>query len=299
MPEVHWIFFDLPYWMRFWENGRRGEHLYYYLWQLAIYFVIKRIHKKEKFDLVHHVTFACHWMPCFLALLNLPLLWSPVGGGETAPKPFYQTSSYRARIYEYLRDFARWQGEINPFVRLTASKAKLGLAATTETEARMKLMGCKRVRVLPSVALSEEDMAVLLSLAIRRSSPFRFLSVGRLLHFKGFHLELEAFSRFQKHFPASEYWVIGDGPEIKSLRHLADILGISQKVIFWGILPGYIVLEKLGHCDVLVHPSLHESVGCVILEAMAAGRPAICLNIGGPALQITDKTGFKIEAINP
>ena len=49
----------------------------------------------------------------------------------------------------------------------------------------------------------------------------------------------------------------------------------------------------------LVQPRLHESGGFVCLEAMAAGRPAICLDLGGPAVQVTAETGFKIPALNP
>jgi len=50
---------------------------------------------------------------------------------------------------------------------------------------------------------------------------------------------------------------------------------------------------------VLVHPSLHDSGGWVCVETMAAGRPIICLDLGGPGLQVTDETGFKIPAITP
>ena len=35
------------------------------------------------------------------------------------------------------------------------------------------------------------------------------------------------------------------------------------------------------------------------MEAMAAGRPIICLDLGGPASQVTEETGFKIAAQNP
>jgi glycosyltransferase involved in cell wall biosynthesis len=35
------------------------------------------------------------------------------------------------------------------------------------------------------------------------------------------------------------------------------------------------------------------------MEAMAAGRPVICLDLGGPAVQVTDETGFKIPADEP
>ena len=58
-------------------------------------------------------------------------------------------------------------------------------------------------------------------------------------------------------------------------------------------------MEKIAECDLLVHPSLHDSGGWACLEAMAAGRPVLCLNLGGPAILVTDETGFKIPAFTP
>jgi len=37
----------------------------------------------------------------------------------------------------------------------------------------------------------------------------------------------------------------------------------------------------------------------VTIEAMAAGRPVICLDLGGPGVRITEATGIKIPALNP
>ncbi len=67
---------------------------------------------------------------------------------------------------------------------------------------------------------------------------------------------------------------------------------------FWGWLSRNETLEKLGDCAVLIHPSLHESGGYICIEAMAAGRPVICLDLGGPGQQVTEETGFKIPAHN-
>ena len=66
------------------------------------------------------------------------------------------------------------------------------------------------------------------------------------------------------------------------MEKLARELGITANVKFWGGIRRAQVLEKLAECDVLIHPSLHESGGWVCLEAMAAGRPVVCLDLGGP-----------------
>jgi glycosyltransferase involved in cell wall biosynthesis len=299
LPNVHWIYFDLPPWARFWKRGQRGAHFYYYLWQIGAYFVGRHLHRDVGFDLVHHVTIVNYWLPSFLAMLPVPFLWGPVGGGDHTPKLFYKTFSRRGKMYEYLRRKACWIGEHDPFVLHTARRARMGFATTPETAKRLKKLGCQTVELLPQVALSHDEITHLAATPLRYDGPFRLVSMGRLLHLKGFHLGLMAFARFQQRFPHSEYWFIGDGAEHRKLERLAQRLGVEEKVHFWGNLPRHQALQKLAACDALVHPSLHESGALVCLEAMAAGRPVICLDLGGPALQMTDETGFKLSAISP
>lgn len=299
LPNVHWVYFDLPYWVRFWKKRKRGVHLYYYLWQIGIYFLARRLHGEVGFDLVHHVTFGNYWMPSFVALLPGPFIWGPVGGGESAPESLYRTFSWRGRIYEYTRSIARWFGEHDPFVRMTAKRTTLALAKTEETAQRLERLGTPRVITMSEVAWSLEEIRQLAVLPAHTGNPFRLLSMGNLLHLKGFHLGIMAFARFVQEFPRSEYWIVGDGPERRNLELLVEELGVSNRVRFWGSLSRPEAVAKLAECNVLVHPSLHDSGGWVCMEAMAAGRPVICLDVGGPALQVTEDTGFKIPVFTP
>lgn len=66
MPNIHWVYYDLPAWMRFWKKGGRGVQLYYFLWQLGLYFVAKKLHARVGFDVVHHITFATYGSRVFL-----------------------------------------------------------------------------------------------------------------------------------------------------------------------------------------------------------------------------------------
>jgi len=299
LRNVKWIYFDLPNWARLWKKGQRGIHLYYYIWQIGIYHVARRLHREVGFDIVHHVTFVNYWMPSFLVLLNIPFIWGPVGGGESAPRNFYKSFSFRGRINEHLRDLARWLGNHETFTRITAKKASLALATTSETAVRLKKLGANRVEILSQVALPNEEIKLLGNLPSRDVNPFRIISLGRLLHWKGFHISLQAFASFVLDFPESEYWLIGDGPERRNLEKLAKRFKVADRVHFFGSLSRSEVLRKLAKCNVLIHPSLHDSGGLVCVEAMAAGRPVICLDLGGPALQVTEETGFKIPAHSP
>ena len=296
LPTARWIYFDLPYWSRFWKRGRRGIYLYYCLWQIGAYVTAKRLHGVQKFDIVHHATFANYWLPTLMWLLPVPFVWGPVGGGESAPYPFLQGLSGRAIVYEILRCFGRWIGERNPAVRLCARRARVTFASTDETAAKLRRLGARQVETLSQAALPPEEVSRLAALPRRNAGPFRLLSIGTLIGCKGFHLALAAFARFQESLPASEYWLIGDGPERRRLERLAQRLRVSTRVRFWGNLPRTKVLKLLGECDVLVHPTLHDSGGWVCVEAMAAGRPVVCLNLGGPGLLVGDEAGFRIHA---
>ena len=299
LPNVHWVYFDLPRWARFWKKGERGLHLYYYLWQIGAYFVARKLRRRVSFNLVHHVTFGNYWIPSFMALLPVPFVWGPVGGGESAPRSFWRSFSLRGKAYELLRDLVRFLAEFDPFVRLAARRAAVGVATTAETAVRLRGLGCRKVMVLSQVGLPREEIAQLGGSAVGQCNPFRLVSIGNLLHWKGFELSLRSFAHFQSRFPAAEYWIIGDGPERNRLRKLAQRFGVAGSVTFWGAIPRRQVLEKIAECDVLFHPSLHDSGGGVCLEAMAAGRPVVCLDLGGPALQVTEDTGIKVPATLP
>jgi glycosyltransferase involved in cell wall biosynthesis len=299
MPTVCWIYLDLPRWSRFWKKGQRGVHLYYYIWQMMAYRECRRLHKNIGFDLVHHIAFGNYWLPSFLSFLPVPFVWGPLGGGESTPSSFYTTFSVRGKVYERLRNFARRIGESDPFVRVDARRARIALAKAKETAERLVRLGACDVRLYPESGITAAEVVKVDTSPRRDDGRFRLVSVGHLLHWKGFHLGLTAFARCLEMFPGAEYWVIGEGPERRKLERLVQRSGLTKNVIFWGSLPRQSVLEKLRNCDVLVHPSLHDSGGWVCLEAMSCGIPIICLDLGGPSLQVTEEIGFKIPAISP
>ncbi|MFB2894069.1 glycosyltransferase [Aerosakkonemataceae cyanobacterium BLCC-F50] len=296
-PNLHFVYFTLPILGGMWRFGSIAFLIHYYLWQVQAYFVARDLHQKIGFDVAHHVTFVRHSTPSFLVFLPIPFIWGPVGGGESAPAPFWRDFSFKNKVYEVLRSFARWVGERDPFARLTAQRSRVVRVTTEDTAVRVRAMGATNVEVFPEASLTQEEIDRLIKCGTTNPSATRFISMGRLLHWKGFHLGLRAFAAAK--LPDAEYWVLGDGPERQRLENLVKELGIEQQVKFWNRLPRDQALEKLGSSTALVHPSLHDSGGWVCLEAMAAGRPVICLDLGGPSLQVTSETGFKVAAPDP
>jgi len=294
---LHFVYFTLPIWGGGWKWGFGSMQLHYYLWQIQAYFVARRLHSQIGFDILHHITFGKYSRPSFLCLLPVPFIWGPVGGGEFAPKAFWKDFSLKNKIHEIVRTVGCWVFESDPFTRLTARRSFLAKATTEDTAARVRKMGAKNVQVQSAMGLPKEEISRLAQCRMLGNAPVRFVSIGRLLHWKGFHLGLRAFA--QANLPDAEYWFLGDGPEKKRLQHLAEELGVPHQVKFWNSLPREEILQKLDECTALVHPSLHDSGGWVCSEAMAAGRPVLCLDLGGPAIQVTEQTGFKVAAHTP
>ena len=298
VPSLHFAYFTLPFWQDSLSLGQAGAmQLHYYLWQIQAYFVGKRLHQDIGFDVIHHVTFVRYSCPSFLSFLPVPFIWGPVGGAESTPLPFWADFTWKNRLYEVARWAWRSLGEADPFTRLTAKRSTVAYAVTADTAQRLKALGAEQIKICPAIGLLDSEIEQLEHCPPIHNAPFRFLSIGRLLHWKGFHLGIQAFA--QANLPEAEYWVIGSGPELERLQTLVEDLGIVDQVKFWGELPREQVLEVLGQCSVLVHPSLHDSGAGVCLEAMAAGRPILCLDLGGPAAQVTAATGLKVPAQNP
>lgn len=299
IPGLHFVYSDLPGWLRWWKQERWEVHLHYYLWQIEAYFTARNLHREINFDLVHHVTYGRYCAPSFLALMPIPFIWGPVGGGESAPYSFWPDFGFRGQVYETVRNLSRWIGERDPLVGFTARRCAVAIVATTETSARLSALGAKRIETITGqTGINEEELIQLKKLASSSAQrPIRFISLGRLLHWKGFHIGLRAFA--QADLKDSEYWIIGEGRERQRLERLAEELGISDRLRFLGELSREQALSTLGECDALVHPSLHDFSPTVCLEAMAAGKPVLCLDLGGPAVQITAETGFKIKAHEP
>jgi glycosyltransferase involved in cell wall biosynthesis len=298
LPRVHWLYVDLPRWARSWKKGTRGLHLYYYLWQIAAFVAARRAHRRVQFDLAHHVTFVNFWMPSLVALLPVPFVWGPVGGGESAPTAFRGGFSTLGRLHEWARDAARQIARLDPLVRLTARRASVGFATTPDTERHMHALGCRSTTVYSEAGISVEELTTRKVAALPRG-PFTVISLGRLIHWKGYHLGLRAFAELHRAYPDARYWIVGDGAERPELERLAATLGIEEYVTFFGNVPRSAALEMLDTASVLLHPSLHDSGGWVCLEAMTAGRPVVCLDQGGPGLQVTDETGIKICPTTP
>lgn len=141
IPNLKFVYFTLPFWQNSLRWGQSGAmQIHYYLWQIQAYFVGRKLHREIGFDVIHHVTFVRYSCPSFLSFLPVAFVWGPVGGGESAPLPFWKDFSPKNKLYEVLRWAWRTIGELDPFTRLTARRSAISYATTEDTAKRVRKM---------------------------------------------------------------------------------------------------------------------------------------------------------------
>lgn len=90
--------------------------------------------------------------------------------------------------------------------------------------------------------------------------------------------------------------IIGDGPIKNECMKLVGNLNITDKVIFHGLKPREEIAKYMKECDFLVLPSLWESFGIVLAEAMACGKPVVTTLSGGQREFISKNWGILIPS---
>jgi glycosyltransferase involved in cell wall biosynthesis len=300
LPNFHPVFLRLPPSVQWLSNRGSTTAIYYHLWQEALRKTVHKLHDEVGFDLVNHVTYGRYWTPSGLRDLKLPFIWGPVGAAESAPPNFVSELPLKNRFTEFARDTARNFCEKTSALRDTARAATIAIGVTRESCEALERLGARRIEQMPQIALTDKDLAQFAALPDPPPGPLRAICIGRHVHWKGFYLAIRAFAEFAKKSREAELWIVNDGPFRRELEKIAAATGVGSRVKFFGTLPKYSdVLEKLGQSHVLLHPALHEAFGNVCAEALAAGRPVGCLDIGGPASQITPETGFAAPVSSP
>jgi len=111
----------------------------------------------------------------------------------------------------------------------------------------------------------------------RTRGEFSLLFVGRLRYYKG----LDNLIRALPNIPA-RLFVVGIGPMEEEWKALAEQTGTSGKIIWLGEVPDADLPAFYHLADLFVLPASHssEAFGLVQVEAMAAGLPVICTELG-------------------
>lgn len=288
---MSFLYYDLPYWMRFWKKKSRGAMLYYLMWQRGIVSFVKK--QNISYDISHNLNFHNDWSPSFLWKLKKPFVWGPVGHHPQIPKQYLQ---HFKKSY-YLKDQLTWLVKklfwnFSPALKKTVQHADHIWCMNASVPEVLKL-NTKKISISASVATADFSY----ELAIPTEG-FKLISAGRFVPLKGFDLSILSFAAFLKKLtPEAQakcsLQLIGSGPEEAFLKQLCKDHNIEKNIEFIDWIPRIELMDLFKKSSAFLFPS-HEGAGMVVPEALSFGLPVICLDNWGPGSFVTPETGYKI-----
>jgi len=250
----------------------------------------------EDWDVVHAVTPVSPLAASRLHRLGRPVIVGPWNGHLGNPEGFDEILKRDAAWLYPLRVAGRWVDAAmgcsrNAAAILTATRAtREGIAPRYQPQCRPMLEnGVDLETFSPSPWGDHPGVA---------GAPLRLVFVGRLLPVKGVDMLIEAIAQLKHTGRQVELSVVGAGPAGHEWKALVARLGMEHEVSFMGNLGPEAVAREIAHSHALCLPSIRESGGGVLLEAMACARPVIAFNFGGPAEIVSDEVGRLISARN-
>lgn len=300
IKNINIVFVQLPFNLRkLFYKIEFAQRLYYYLWQFLAWLKARELHRQYHFNLIHHLTFGNYWIPSFIgAFLPVKFIWGPVGGGQQTPKPLLKEFSFWGKLAERTRQIAQWLSRQQFIWHRCVSRACFILVCNHETKAKIPGKYQSKVRLFPVNGIDPQDVRKVPVKPSRRRE-FLVMMAGRFHRLKGFSLGLRAFALFRKVHPEAKLKIVGSGPEEKRLLRLAEELGVTSGVTFLSWLPRHELLAEMKKIDVFLFPSFRDGGGAVVIEAMACGKPVICLDTAGPGFHIEKEWGIKIPPASP
>jgi 1,2-diacylglycerol 3-alpha-glucosyltransferase len=107
------------------------------------------------------------------------------------------------------------------------------------------------------------------------------LYVGRLAREKNLDMLLSAFRLISDKDSSARLALVGGGPYTESLREQTERLRLTERVVFAGPLPRADLASAYADSDIFVWPSITETQGLAVCEALSAGLPCVAANGGG------------------
>ncbi|SNB46611.1 Glycosyltransferase involved in cell wall bisynthesis [Geobacter sp. DSM 9736] len=124
------------------------------------------------------------------------------------------------------------------------------------------------------------------------------ITVAALSRFKNVDFLLRVFARLVQQRPDMVYHIVGHGDEAGRLEQLAEKLGITENVIFYGRVSDEMLPALYRRSRLFLHGAVDEPFGLAPLEAIACGTPVVAHKSGGPSEFVDDTCGRLIPSLD-
>lgn len=276
---IHFLYFDLPKWARFWKKGMRGVRTYYNLWQYFTNGIVKRTMRENGIKVFHHLTYGnVLWKVSSYGSRQF-FVWGPVGGLETIPAEYSSHYARKSSLIEWVRRAAIKTLPLNFGFKKRCRKASLILCKTEITRDLIPAKDRDKTVLFTDVAV--EKQPTITNADSKNNNTVEFITVGRLDAWRGFDLVIESFARLAKEKSNVHLTIVGKGADKERLQQLAKALNVSEKITFAGKVSMEEYYRLLAAADVVVNASLKEGAVTVSFDSMSMGKPLICLDTTG------------------
>ncbi len=118
-------------------------------------------------------------------------------------------------------------------------------------------------------------------------------SVARLFPLKGYEYLIPAARAIVAAHPDVHFLIVGNGSMRDELEQQIADLGLTDRFHFAGLVPPHEVYRYVALMNILLHLSLREGLPRSVVQALAAGKPAVSFRLdGAPEVIIDGETGF-------
>lgn len=136
----------------------------------------------------------------------------------------------------------------------------------------------------------------------KKNKWFTCIFVGRLVRMKRIEDLLTAFADIYRAEPKATFLIVGDGDPsyVALLKQMAKTLGIADAVNWYGRVTEKKKYSLLARSHLLLHASVKEGWGLVVLEAGSQWTPSVVYKVNGLVDVVKDgKTGSIVPSCDP
>lgn len=212
-----------------------------------------------------------------------------------APIVFTAHGEFRNDAYAVFERSRLLRGALAAMLRHAAAVTAPSRIVLEELADELELVA--PATVIPNAVDAEEIRGALP--APHGSGPYVF-TAGRLVREKGLDVLLRAYAHAGKALEGHRLVIAGEGPEREALERQAAELGLATHVEFLGAVGRSRLGALLCGADAFAFPSRREAFGIALLEAMAAGTPAVAARVGGiPEFAEHERNALLVDPDDP
>lgn len=175
-------------------------------------------------------------------------------------------------------------------LRVVASVISVSSTVNQSHDHKPNAYKAKRQTVMNALPADiEKDLAKLRQGRHKRARGRLVVATGRLAEQKNYPVLIRALA----HMPNVRLHIIGTGPDEASLKAMANMLGVSDRVDFLGFHPRHMALALLAEGDVFAQPSLFEGHSLALVEAARLGLPLVVSDVPVQVEGVTAPSGEK------